>query len=368
MSDLILNLDVSASQPQWKTSHPNQKHRRFLKQRKFLERKGFLKQKQLPHQSHQYRPFKPENTYANHHRSFTTWERNNSTPNLESSVHSLDKSSLGKDANSFGSKETSLHVQQPKSFPTSNSRHSLEGPRHPCDSRLTWPAPGGTKMRQGSAKPSLSYDNHSSSRDHSHPFTNTHKVSPLSEYQSGLFAACPYKMVAIDCEMVGTGPGARHSELARCSIVSHEGDVVYDKYVKPPNPITDYRTRWSGIRKHHMKNAMPFKVAQKEILKILAGKVVIGHAIHNDFKALCYVHPKSLTRDTSQMPLLNRKAGFPEKEVVSLKRLTKQLLNREIQVGKKGHSSVEDARATMELYRLIEAEWERELALAPVKD
>ncbi|XP_030044206.1 interferon-stimulated 20 kDa exonuclease-like 2 isoform X2 [Microcaecilia unicolor] len=104
------------------------------------------------------------------------------------------------------------------------------------------------------------------------------------------------------------------------------------------------------------------------ILKILAEKVVVGHAIHNDFKALCYFHPKALTRDTSQIPLLNRKAGFPENIPVSLKRLTKQLLNRDIQAGQKGHSSVEDARATMELYRLIEAEWERELATAPTED
>jgi len=32
------------------------------------------------------------------------------------------------------------------------------------------------------------------------------------------------------------------------------------------------------------------------------------------------------------------------------------------QTGKKGHSSVEDAKATMELYRVVEAEWERKLA------
>lgn len=31
------------------------------------------------------------------------------------------------------------------------------------------------------------------------------------------------------------------------------------------------------------------------------------------------------------------------------------------QVGKTGHCSVEDARATLDLYKLVEAEWEREL-------
>lgn len=59
---------------------------------------------------------------------------------------------------------------------------------------------------------------------------------------------------------------------------------------------------------------------------------MVGHAIHNDFKALKYFHPKSVTRDTSKIPLLNRKAGFPENESASLKRLTKQLLHKDIQV------------------------------------
>ncbi|XP_021232380.1 interferon-stimulated 20 kDa exonuclease-like 2 isoform X2 [Numida meleagris] len=75
----------------------------------------------------------------------------------------------------------------------------------------------------------------------------------------------PSKFVAIDCEMVGTGPGGRNSDLARCSIVDYEGDVLYDRYVRPAEPIVDYRTRWSGIRKQHMANAVPFCKAQREV-------------------------------------------------------------------------------------------------------
>ncbi|XP_027554940.1 interferon-stimulated 20 kDa exonuclease-like 2 [Neopelma chrysocephalum] len=47
----------------------------------------------------------------------------------------------------------------------------------------------------------------------------------------------PTKLLAMDCEMVGTGPGGRTSALARCSIVSYDGDVVYDRYVRPEAPI-----------------------------------------------------------------------------------------------------------------------------------
>uniref|UniRef100_A0A8C9P938 Exonuclease domain-containing protein n=1 Tax=Spermophilus dauricus TaxID=99837 RepID=A0A8C9P938_SPEDA len=135
-------------------------------------------------------------------------------------------------------------------------------------------------------------------------------------------------MVAIDCEMVGTGPKGHVSSLARCSIVNYDGDVLYDEYILPPCPIVDYRTKWSGICKKHMMNATPFKTTRSQIL----GKIVVGHAIHNDFKALQYFHPKSLTRDTSQITLLNRKANCPENATMSLKRLTKQLLHRDIQI------------------------------------
>uniref|UniRef100_A0A8C3KDQ4 Interferon stimulated exonuclease gene 20 like 2 n=1 Tax=Calidris pygmaea TaxID=425635 RepID=A0A8C3KDQ4_9CHAR len=143
---------------------------------------------------------------------------------------------------------------------------------------------------------------------------------------------------------------------------------MYDSYVRPAAPIVDYRTRWSGIRRHHMENAVPFLKAQREILRILSGKIVIGHSIHNDFKALKYFHPKALTRDTSKIPLLNRKGGFPENVAISLKRLTKALLHQDIQVGNSGHSSVEDARATMELYKVVETEWEQHLMQNPQQE
>ncbi|XP_016056121.1 PREDICTED: apoptosis-enhancing nuclease [Miniopterus natalensis] len=177
--------------------------------------------------------------------------------------------------------------------------------------------------------------------------------------------ALPRKCVAIDCEMVGTGPRGRVSELARCSVVSYHGDVLYDKYIRPEMPIVDYRTRWSGITRQHMRKAIPFQVAQKEILKLLKGKVVVGHALHNDFKALKYVHPRSQTRDTTCVPNLLSQPALQTRARVSLKDLALQLLHKKIQVGQQGHSSVEDAMTAMELYQLVEVQWEQQQASHP---
>uniref|UniRef100_A0A3Q2Y189 Interferon stimulated exonuclease gene 20-like 2 n=1 Tax=Hippocampus comes TaxID=109280 RepID=A0A3Q2Y189_HIPCM len=152
------------------------------------------------------------------------------------------------------------------------------------------------------------------------------------------------------------GPKGSVSQLGRCSIVSYEGDVVYDKFVKPSVPVTDYRTRWSGIRAKDLRKATPYFQARKEILKLLAGKIVIGHAVHNDFQVLQYSHPAALTRDTSRIPLLNR--DFFKKQMTHHGDRSLRL-----QTGYGGHSSVEDARATMELYKLVEDEWEKKLSL-----
>ena len=55
------------------------------------------------------------------------------------------------------------------------------------------------------------------------------------------------KCVSLDCEMVGTGSTGDFSMLARCSVVNHHGNVLYDSYVAPMDKITDYRTKYSGI-------------------------------------------------------------------------------------------------------------------------
>ncbi|XP_078238277.1 interferon-stimulated 20 kDa exonuclease-like 2 [Pogona vitticeps] len=342
MSDLVINLDTTALGPSVKKrpEGASAKHRHFVRRRQFLERKGFLKPKQLPSQ-----PPGPK----------------------REACQERPMGERGKRQKVDGRK-----VAPASTSPAEGSASRAKAPPKENLSRAFQDTPGASpagapampnKTGVGSARQNGAPAGGSSLRDIS-------RAGLLGEYESGLPSASakPSKMVAIDCEMVGTGPGGRNSDLARCSVVGYYGDVIYDKYVRPLSPITNYRTRWSGIRRHHMANAVPFKVAQKEILKILSGKIVVGHAIHNDFKALKYFHPKSLTRDTSKIPLLNRKAGFPENEAASLKRLTKQLLHRDIQVGQNGHSSVEDARATMELYKVIEAEWERHLATTPAQD
>lgn len=47
--------------------------------------------------------------------------------------------------------------------------------------------------------------------------------------------------------MVGVGPDGVQSALARVSVVNFHGAILLDRYVKPLERVTDYRTAISGI-------------------------------------------------------------------------------------------------------------------------
>ncbi|KAL4806425.1 Nop53-domain-containing protein [Aspergillus unguis] len=164
------------------------------------------------------------------------------------------------------------------------------------------------------------------------------------------------KYVAIDCEMVGVGPNPDNdSALARISLVNYNGDQVYDSYVRPKEMVTDWRTYVSGILPKHMVEARSLEQVQREVAEILEGRILVGHALRNDLDALLLSHPKRDIRDTSKHPPYRKIAGGGSPR---LKILASEFLGLSIQSG--AHSSVEDARATMQLYRRDKDEFERE--------
>ncbi|CAH6719451.1 RNA exonuclease 4 [[Candida] jaroonii] len=164
----------------------------------------------------------------------------------------------------------------------------------------------------------------------------------------------PGKYLAIDCEFVGVGPEGKESALARVSIVNFYGYTIYDEFVKPRETVTDWRTWVSGITPKHMNQAISFKEAQNETARLLKDKILVGHAVHHDLEALFLSHPKSMIRDTTQFKLFR---SISNGKTPGLKKLTKHFLKIDIQDGQ--HSSVEDARATMLLFRLHRKDFEK---------
>lgn len=159
-------------------------------------------------------------------------------------------------------------------------------------------------------------------------------------------------IVAADCEFVGVGADGKVNALARASVVNYYGQVIYDKYVRVPETVTDYRTAVSGIMPHHLTapETVSFKQCQKQVADVIKGRILVGHSINHDLHVLQLTHPYAFTRDTAHCKLL-----CPQRPR-ALKVLVKEKLNIDFQGG--SHSSVEDSQAVLAVYKTIRKEWE----------
>uniref|UniRef100_A0AC35UBI1 RNA exonuclease 4 n=1 Tax=Rhabditophanes sp. KR3021 TaxID=114890 RepID=A0AC35UBI1_9BILA len=167
------------------------------------------------------------------------------------------------------------------------------------------------------------------------------------------------KKLALDCEFVGVGIDGKGNALARVSIVNYEGEVVYDKYVCPEEQVVDYRTAVSGVTRSQLLHGDTFENVKKEVSELIRNRIVIGHAINNDFEVLkIFKHPKKLIRDTAKF--VGFKSYFDDSfKSPSLKLLCKNVLSLDIQSGM--HDSIKDAQHALLLYKSQERAFEKSI-------
>jgi RNA exonuclease 4 len=193
-------------------------------------------------------------------------------------------------------------------------------------------------------------------------------VKPAAEEESSDYVPKSVKdrYLALDCEMVGIGPNGKRSALARCCLVNFDGETVYDNHVRPQAFVTDFRTKYSGIRQRDLRHgkAILFSECQSDVAALIKDKVLVGHALKNDMDVLMLSHSRSRIRDTAtyrpyMRPHPKKKGKFRPR---ALRDLTKQHLGLTIQTGE--HDPSEDARSAMMLYRRCRKEWELSLTAA----
>mmetsp|Transcript_24116 Transcript_24116/g.50137 ORF Transcript_24116/g.50137 Transcript_24116/m.50137 type:complete len:356 (-) Transcript_24116:3845-4912(-) len=188
------------------------------------------------------------------------------------------------------------------------------------------------------------------------------KKEALQQAESELSYIVKDRYRAVDCEMVGIGKEGKISALARVSVTNWNGLVLLDTFVKVPTKVTDYRTKYSGVAARDLKSdtAMEVEECRAKVAELLKDKILVGHALKNDLDALMLTHPKEQIRDTARYRPYQRLVGQkwrPRK----LRDLVKQHCDMEIQKEGESHDSIDDARASMELFKVSREAWEAEL-------
>lgn len=182
-------------------------------------------------------------------------------------------------------------------------------------------------------------------------------------------------VVAMDCEMARCLPDEQWIEwrrrlhprkkipnnvsiAVRCAIVDYRGRLLYDKIIRPNQKVVDYLTVITGVSKEDMTAATWFDVARSEVDEILQNKIVVGHAVKNDFASLLMTFPPEDIRDTADSWLLRKRAStelsYP---MASLKDLAAAILGITVQKELPHDPSV-DAKVALDLYKVVEDEWE----------
>ncbi|RVW42913.1 RNA exonuclease 4 [Vitis vinifera] len=194
-----------------------------------------------------------------------------------------------------------------------------------------------------------------------------------------------------------TGLSLRAATSCKIAEVNKWGNVIYDEYVRPVEWVVDFRTEISGIRPRDLKKGWPniffccflscmckigtcmnnrlffqtfiilsqtydvfaaakdFQTVQRQVAELIKGRLLVGHALRNDLKALLLSHPKVDMRDTSECELFLKE----ERRRVALRHLAAEFLGVKIQNGE--HCPVEDARAAMLLYQRNRKQWEKNI-------
>ncbi|GIJ91754.1 hypothetical protein Asppvi_010726 [Aspergillus pseudoviridinutans] len=162
----------------------------------------------------------------------------------------------------------------------------------------------------------------------------------------------PRQVVALDCEMVEVEGGS--AEVAQiCAVDILTGEVIVDKYVVPSRAVADWRTPWSGMsqkRLEEMKEAGKTVNGWEEAREALwahidPDTILVGQSLQHDLDIMRMVHLRVI--DTA---ILSREAVAKDcKQNWGLKRLCKQMLDRDIQQSRSGHDCLEDTMATREV-------------------
>ncbi|CAG8779938.1 6786_t:CDS:2, partial [Gigaspora rosea] len=149
--------------------------------------------------------------------------------------------------------------------------------------------------------------------------------------------ACP--TLPPSCSSSGQQNQNRGGQVA---IVNFDGDVLLNQYVRPDEP----RSYWRTSREFLYLNGTSPAQMRSNVNEIIRGRIIVGFSIFHDLQGLQIDYPLSMLRDVSLFLKYKVQNG-----TLSLAAAVQMDLNRTIQT-QKYHDALEDASATMDLFRL----------------
>ncbi|KAL2129041.1 hypothetical protein VTI74DRAFT_8315 [Chaetomium olivicolor] len=192
---------------------------------------------------------------------------------------------------------------------------------------------------------------------------------PLSHTNPSYFTAPPVnpsnpkaRAVVLDCEMTGSKlPTGEYSQtvVALALIDFLSGRVLLNTLIQPTEPITDWRSRLTGITSTKMAVA----VAEGRALRggtpaavtalwnhIDSETIIVGQSVKHDLHALGTVHTKIVDSGILAGEAFFKPGQKVAGRIPGLQTLCKGLVGIEIRQGGKGmHDALEDVLATREV-------------------
>jgi len=209
------------------------------------------------------------------------------------------------------------------------------------------------KANKNGKKPSNLHDkgNNAPSAPSARP--NTKYECRAEQRKARLELVTPGSPVAVDCEgvILARNVGWRRQGVGRISIVNVAGQVVYDTFVYYPAHI-EHRPSPQRLKLGVTKQDIRPQNGAQPLAKVLAAAkaifdksgIVVAHTATNDVHMLDGIDfDKYVVRDTQLLYDSSYGHSLP-----ALSSLSNSVLHRNIQ--SEEHSSVEDARATMDLF------------------
>ncbi|RXH83111.1 hypothetical protein DVH24_003609 [Malus domestica] len=164
------------------------------------------------------------------------------------------------------------------------------------------------------------------------------------------------QVVALACKMVGGGSDGSLDLCAKVCLTDEYDNIIFQSYVMPLIPVTNYRYETTGIRPEYLRDAIPLRQVQKKIQDFLCNgepkwkirlrsgraRILVGHGLDHDLDSLQVEYPQVMIRDTAKYPPLLKSSKLSNS------------LKYDIQTGIQ--DPYEDCVATMKIYKRMRSQ------------